>query len=470
MSGDVTEQSSSKHCSSNQVKTLDSPPPNSSSASSANRTVPPLDASVLIKREPEPVPEPEDPPSLLTGVVPETTPYSKSDGHGELKQRLSTRTDSSSSKWTGTEDELTLTAYDVIAGVINTHPIQPLEQDATDNTKVSSASPPSSSKKGKDNHSITPTISDSTATATSASCSVSSFTKKKEQHSLVKDLDEFSKVMHQVTQEQIEKERRVSLGAEVETPIYPNQSSDSLLPYRGGMGQSHPNNFRHKYLELQAPPSSRSQVNSTYQPNTATKSQLILPSLNDPPASNGNHLPVTPTTPLEHFSAFQLPLTANDSPVLHSPQPCPSHPHLPLAATASPVLRSPQACPPPPPYSSTATGICYPYNGTYLTSGSSEHWPHPSQSVQLQQHAIDTQDGLKDNILSRVSSCVVALAGRKRHNCEVNVLPPAKRGVLGPHTSGSLHRYPDNISTPYPTATPPYPNAYTGGASSCFPH
>lgn len=461
MPGDAPEQSSSKHCSNSQVKTIDSPPPSSSAGKdNASRT---SDVAVLIKREPESLPEPEEPPPSPPRVIPETTPHSKTESHGELKRRLSSKTvktDSSSSKWSGAEDELTLTAYDVIAGVINTRSIQPLEQDVDSvHTKVSSASPPS--KKGRENaiHSITPTVSNSTATSTTSACSISSLSKKKD--SLVKDLNEFSKVMHQVAQEQIEKERRVSLGTELEAPVYLSPSNG--LPYHG-IGQSHPNeNYRQKYFQLQAAPSNRSQVNATYPPKSAAKSQLVLSGLNDPPVSNGNHLPATPTTPLEHFSTFQsshLPLAANGSPVLHSPQ-HPLHPHL---ANGSPVLHSPQACPPPPPYSSTATGMCYPFNTTYQTACSSvgEQWPHLSQqALQLAQHTIDMQESRKDAISARVSSSVVALAGQKRPGCEMNNLPPAKLALLGhplpPHsnTSASLHRYPVHIASPYP----PYPGA-----------
>jgi hypothetical protein len=137
-SGDVPEQSSSKHSITTPVNTTDSPPPASLSDSEVNpsRTVPAL---ISIKREPDYAAELEEPPSSPLRI----TAPSKSDNHGELKRRLSShtiQTNCSGSKWNGAENELTLTAYDVIAGVINTHPIQPLEQDA--DSAHATASPP----------------------------------------------------------------------------------------------------------------------------------------------------------------------------------------------------------------------------------------------------------------------------------------------------------------------------------------
>jgi hypothetical protein len=239
-----------------------------------------------------------------------------------------------------------------------------------------------------------------------------------------------------------------------------------------------------KYLQMRVSQSGLSQVNTTYQPKSAPKpkSQLILPSLSDPPISNGNHLPVSPTTPLEHFSTFRsshLP-HASGSPVLRSPQTCPpSHLHLPLSVTGSPVLHSPQACPPPPPYSSAASGLCYAYDTTtYQAARSSvneQQWPphltshtHTAQALQRPQRA----EGFKDNIsLRSSSSSVVSLAGQKRPGCEANNLPPTKLALLGhtvpahSNTSAPLHRHPDQSASPYPTL---YPAPYPGGSS--FPH
>lgn len=318
----------------------------------------------------------------------------------------------------------------MIAGVINTHPIQPLEQDADNaHADASSASLPSSGVKGRStttvqtSHSVVPVVSTSTTITTA---------KKKDQHSLVKDLDEFSKVMDQVTQEQKAKERRVSMGELEASPpsVGPRLHGPPLY-----QGMSHPNenDYRQKYIQLQVAPPNPSQVDPAYQPKNAAKPRLVLPGLSDPPVSNGSHLPVTPTTPLEHFSTF------------HSP-------HLPLATNCSPVLPSPQGCPPPPPYSSTASDVCYPYDAVYQSAGSSiaEQWLPLQPHTALPRH---TQENV------RVSSCVVALAGQKRSGCELNSLPPTKLAYPPPPLSAPLHRYPDHpLYSPYP------------GSSSTFPH
>lgn len=419
------------------MKVTDSPPPVSRGGD--NNTVKTLiDADTLVKREPET----DDQHSSPTRVGAEFT-Y----GRGlELKRRLSQPKKTDSAKWSSlngaedTRDELKLTAYDVIAGVINTHPIQPLEQDS-DSPLTHSASPSSGIKLRDGNiHSVTAIASASATTITSLPVpppSNSTLTKNKDQHSLVQDLDEFSKVMHQVTQEQIAKERRLSFGTELEPPVYPNHSRTSrhLLPPYFPMGQScsvERNGDYYKYTQ-QAP---LPQVDSVYQPKSVTKPQV----LSDPPVSNGSHIPVTPTTPLEHFSNFHPP---------------PSPPHLTLTASHSPVHPGPPACPLPPPYSSTAT-MSYPYSHdpVYQTAASSVgEWSlqsHPLHS----QPTNATQEKLKDTLLARANSCVVALAGQKRPIQE-SLLPPAKLALLGhhPNTSATLHEYPSPtvVTSPYPT-------------------
>ena len=432
------------------MKITDSPPP-VSRGGDGNTVKTLVDANTLVKREPET----DDQNSSPTKVGAEFT-YS----HGlELKCRLSQPKKTDSVKWNslkGTEDtrdELKLTAYDVIAGVINTHPIQPLEQDS-DSSLTRSASPSSSVKLRDGNiHSVTATASSSATTITAPPPSNSSLTKNKDQHSLVQDLDEFSKVMHQVTQEQIAKERRVSFGTELESSVYPNHSRTARRldpPPYFPMGQSCSIERNGDYYRppKYAQQSSLPQVDSAYQPKSVTKPQVLL---SDPPVSNGNHVPVTPTTPLEHFSNF------------HSP------PHLTLTASHSP---GPPACPLPPPYSSTAT-MSYPYSHdpSYQTTASSVgEWSlqsHPLHS----QPTNATQEKLKDTILARVNSCVVALAGQKRPIQE-SLLPPAKLALLGhhPNTSATLHGYPSPtaVTSPYPTiVSSPYPGSST---IPPFPH
>lgn len=429
------------------MKVSNSPPP----VSRGGDTVKSLpDANTLVKREPET----DDQHSSPTKVGTEFT-YN----HGLELKRQSKKTDSV--KWSSlngaedTRDELKLTAYDVIAGVINTHPIQPLEQDS-DSSLTQSASPSSSVKLRDGNmNSVTATASASATPITSLPApppSNPTLTKNKDQHSLVQDLDEFSKVMHRVTQEQIAKERRVSFGTELEPPVYPNHSRTSrhldpppYFPIRQSCSERNGDYYHPPKYTQQAP---LPQVDSVYQPKSVTQPQVLT---SDPPVSN---VPVTPTTPLEHFSNF------------HSPPP---PPHLtPLTASHSP---GPPACPLPPPYSSTAT-MSYPYshNPVYQTAASSGEWSlqsHPLHS----QPTNATQEKLKDTILARVNSCVVALAGQKRP-IQGSLLPPAKLALLGHHqnTSATLHGYPSPtvVTSPYPTiASSPYPGSST---IPSFPH
>ena len=248
LSSDMSDQKSSKYCSNG------SPPPSSKCVESKAAAF----HNVFVKTEPET----EEPQLSPAKIGPEETSYSKSDG--ELKRRLSLPAKTGDiSKWSGsqdTRDELKLTAYDVIAGVISTHPIQPLEPDAESTvTSVNSTSPCSTTAIIQSN-TTTPTVSHSANTSITPSVSVAVVKNKKDQHSLFQDLDEFSKVMHQVTQEQIAKERRVSSGTEVEVGVYPNPSCPPQLhshPSYLGMGQSrqetNSNYYESKYIQVPPP-------------------------------------------------------------------------------------------------------------------------------------------------------------------------------------------------------------------------
>ncbi len=474
------ELGSTKHCnSSSQAQAAASSPQTATSDRNVNKTVIPAD---LIKREQDA----EECTSLPAKEDPDPPPLNKSTVHGPSKRRLSQSLKvDKASNWnslSGTEDtrdELKLTAYDVIAGVISTPPIQPLEQDA--DITCTNKSPVSSAAKAGESHPTTHSITPTLSAATTASLITHTTTltnKKKDQLSLVKDLDEFSKVMHQVTQEQRAKERRRrdSLASEMEYPAsqsHPAHLLNQSSPYLA-MGQpcplpSHQNNKNYyqqqqKYTPLQAPPA---QVDSAYQPKSVTKPQVILPGLSssvrsEPSSSAANHVPGTPTTPLEHFSAF------------HSP---PSH--VPLASNQSPGA---QGCPPPPPYSSTA--MCYTYGQESIhqsaaSSPVSERWSLPSHPQQVIQHSavsdqpITMQENIKETILAHVSSRVVSLAGQKRALNTSVVPPPAKHSVslLGRCPANSAAAacghggYSCPTKTPYPGGPPP-----SAPASVTFPH
>lgn len=389
----------------------------------------PADTDVLIKKEPDS----DDNLSSPSKVGPELAAFNTTTESLELKRRLSQTTAKTDvRKWgslNGSEDsqdELRLTAYDVIAGVISTPPIEPLEQD-TDISHIiaprNGVPLPSSSSSKAGESPITPTTSIITSTTTSVALPAKN---KKDQQTLDQDLDEFSKVYDLVTQEQKAKERRHSLANELEPAVYPRQRPAHLLdpppPYLT-MGQPGPlqlssqnNYYQHKYMQLQTPPPSQSQVNSAYQPKNV-KPQLILSSacVAGSPTSGANHIPATPTTPLEHFTNFQS-----------------SSPHA----------------PPPPPYSSTAVGYSYnhePVHQTVATSSTGKRWPLSSQQ----------QDSPKETILAHISSHVVALTGQKRPIHEEfngSILPPTKV-LIG--NSGHVHGY-HHHGLALPLA-PPYP-------------
>ena len=485
VSGDFPECAATKHTNNGSQGQASESSPQARTVSSESKNVIPAD---LIKRE-------QDGEDTMTSPAkedPEHPPFvSKSAGHGEAKRRLSQSVKvDKMSNWTsltGPEDgrdELRLTAYDVIAGVISTHPIQPIEQDS--DTACSNNSPILTTGKAGEPH--PPSLSVTPPTSTAAAPPLATHTttltnKKKEQLSLVKDLDEFSKVMHQVTQEQRAKERRRdSLASELEPASYQshpahllNQSSPYLAMGQPPSHHSSKNYYQQqKYTQLQAPPSA--QVDSAYQPKSVTKTPMMLPGLSgsvhtesSSSSTAANHVPGTPTTPLEHFSAF------------HSPPP-----HLPLASNHSPGV---QACPPPPPYSSAA--ICYNYTQETIhqsatSSPVTERWslptlPQTQQPVQQRPPMPDQmQDNSKETILAHVSSRVVSLAGQKRTIQELSSpvgAPPTKHpvGLLGhrPASTGAAagacahsgYSRPPG-STPYPGGPPP-PLA---PASVTFPH
>lgn len=437
------------------------------------------DTNTHIKKEPGDVDECLSPPSKVSSEAPNT----KTDDLGqsiELKRRLSqTMLKTDMSKWSSlngaedTRDELKLTAYDVIAGVISTPPIEPLEQDADNShtTLYNGPSPPSANSKS--DAFITTCSTMTTTTTTSAPLPTPAFSKnRKDQQTLVQDLDEFSKVYHQVTQEQIAKERRHSLASELEPAAYPGQSHQRPTPpyiavdRARQLSQNDSTYYQqHKYGQLQAPPSIQSQVNSTYQPKNV-KSQLVLPPacvMTESPASNASHIPATPTTPLEHFSNFQSP-----------------PPHHPLATPTNQTA-------PPPPYSSTALRFPYSHEPVCQTvsasSGNSERWSLPSHPQQHLQHSVlsDTpittqHENAKETILAHGSSHVVALAGQKRPNQEFNgsVLPPTKLqtpllnfGLTNSNNSSHLHGYHPSPGVPLVPA-PPYPGP--SAPVPTFPH
>lgn len=363
------------------------------------------DSNILIKREAA-----EAVDCSCNGQ--EVTPFTKNDP-SEVKQLLNPET---TSKWSSedTRDDLKLTAYDVIAGVISTHPIKPLEPEAVESSNAHSTSPAST---------VVTKLS-SVATPTPPPTLSVSTPSKEHHHSLVQDLDEFTKVMHQVTQEQIAKERRDSLASEFEA-VYDSHML-SPPPYNAAVGRpvSLKLQSRNFYQQGYTLSPSQPQVKKPFQPRTVMKpkSQPILPStcmLSDPsPSSCSNQVPHTPTTPLEHFSTFQPP-----PPPLATPMP----PHQ--------QSSGPQACA----YSSSA--VPYPYSSVHqpISSSISETWRQSAvqHSVLAQPHTCSQQGNLKETILAHVSSHIVAIAGQKRPIQEPVVPPPKVSSML----NSTLHQY-----------------------------
>ena len=381
----------------------------------------------------------------------------------ELKRRLTLplkvgNSATNSSKWTSlssgedARDDLKLTAYDVIAGVISTPLIKPLEPEADNGT----SSPLKLTGNKLPTSSTTPT-----ATPTTISAATPELSKNKEQHSLVQDLDEFSKVMHQVTQEQRAKERRDSLASELET--YPCHSRDPCLlsppPYISTGPIENTTFYRQKYPPIQTVPPSQSQDRCFHQSSAnvmESKPRMLLPSptrcvLNEaqPPLLSNTKVPQqTPTTPLEHFPSF----------------PSPPGTHLPHPTSQSPA----QGCPP-----HSSPSISYPYAGHdpmhHVSSTGNENWQlqqsvmHPSvvpqqtqgsQQLILQQQQRSamlqqphtSQGSLKETILAHVSSRIVAIAGQKRPLQDLTgspIPPPKMKAAMLGHstTSGPLHQY-----------------------------
>lgn len=498
LSGDFNAIKHSRNNQGSSKNAADSPPRTTLEEETYSKTASDssVDPNILIKREPV-TEECQSSPSKAGAKLPPFAMKNESQSHLELKQRLSQTIKSDATQWSSlnggtetTQDELKLTAYDVIAGVISTHPIQPLEKD-TDNASTNSHKAASSSSSStitstsgaKAGGGHTPRASVTTPTTSSTQKNTN------DQLALVQDLDDFFKVMHQVTQEQKAKERRNSLPDPLEPSVYPGPAPVPRLldppPYLA-IRQSRPLDLplqssstyyqqQHKY----SLPHSHSQVDSTYN-SKSIKSQLVLPTgqcvLSDPLSSN---LPATPTTPLEHFSAFHSPPAPPPHLPLRSPVTRTFPPtHLPLGPPQSPATQCPPpphlAMPPPespvprpPPYSS-----CYPFTDamhhqTLAASSSGEGWslpgPRPTQRSVLPDTAT-REHKMKGSALSHVT-----LAGQKRPIQELNgsVLPPAKLHDPQHSITSAGHRHSVHG---YPTSLPLPPYHTSSAPSLTFPH
>lgn len=401
-----------------------------------------METDILIKKEPES----SDTTSSPCTMAPELPTFNTSDI--EQKQRVPK---AGVSKWDSlkesedTRDELKLTAYDVIAGVISTPPIKPLEQD-TDNHSVPRNGISLSSSNSKAGNAPTSSVTTSVTASTTLPATSSAFIQ--DQQTLDQDLDEFSKVYDQVTQEQKAKERRHSIATELEPIVYPHEQPPHILdppprqrpshlldppPYLS-VGQPCPSQqngfFQHKYVQIRTP--TQSQVNPAYIPKNINPQQILSStcgSLTDSPTSGGNHLPTTPTptptTPLEHFSNFQS-----------SPHfvPGPSH----------------NQSTPPPPYHYNHE----PVHQTTASTPSNKRWPQlkqPLHSGLPKPNIVTHQENSKEDVLAHDSPCVVALTGQKRPIQEFNTLPSTK--VHAP-LIGSSHSYHPSSALPL---TPSYP-------------
>ncbi len=389
------------------VSTPPPPPPPLPPANSLE-----MDSIIKIKREPgcEATPPP-------CRTVPNLTKTDNSSSE-LLKRRMTLTLKPEDSKWKllndaeDGRDELKLTAYDVIAGVISTPLLKPLETDL-DTTYAGKHSKAAVNKPHCPPTPTAPVVPLSTLSSATTALKGST----KDHHSLDQDLDEFSKVMHQVTQEQIAMERQ-----ELKILTTPTSSS-SLPPYLPPIGQSCPLEItaqNHFYPRLQA--GQPSQVpplpNHHHHP------------FKGPPGGGGGNgsTPTsakTPTTPLEHYSTF--------------PSPPPHMPHPP------------------------SMGYSY---GNSTTSSMSERWPHPPQPHVTRQGVVSqhpgptsSQGNLKETIMARVSSRVVTVAGQKRPLADASV-PPSK--MKGPT---SLHQQ-------YPSApiSSSRGHPYQGPSSLTFPH
>ena len=216
------------------------------------------------------------------------------------------------------ENDLKLSADDVISGVISTPLIKPLEEEesmittpspplsasAPKNEPPSSSSTPSSSSSSYPSGSTCNNSFQDTGTARVAPVTTSS-TGLPANYSLKQDLDEFTKVMAQVTKEEIAKERRKSY------------SSTQLLsddPYRASQ-----------------PPDMTAQAHLVSPPpyhTTATTARPQQPMVSQPP---GHYFPAT-----SHPSQHSIPMPRHSSdmssfsvPPYHIPSATHQYPQLP---------------------------------------------------------------------------------------------------------------------------------------------
>ena len=274
-------------------------------------------------------------------------------------------------------DDLKLTAYDVIAGVISTPPIKPLEPEATDN---SSAKAPSIA--GQSSAPVLTPTSSQLPTAANGSIVPGS---RKDQHNLVHELDEFSKIMDEVTQEQTAIELAAATNKELDNfrQLYPSALSGDNL------GSFHRHKLSHLASQTQEPLQQRSLFSKEKTPVEHGRPNVPRPLslFNEIPASPSrkqHQVPHTPTTPLEHFSLPSLSPSRTLGAIGQHSQP---HPLTPHKTPGTPNLHTTHHHTPHPnaPHQHTPHPNT-PHQRTPHPSTPHQHTPHPNTPHQHTPH------------------------------------------------------------------------------------
>lgn len=195
----------------------------------------------------------------------------------------------------------------------------------------------------------------------------------------------------------------------------------------------HPQSLRLPGLSSRIDHSMSQQMSPTIRPTLHTP--ITTPGYQDAPSRcpistapaptgmNSQH-PQTPTTPLEHFSAFTMPPSQAPS---HVQSPTQSHQFFPQAASTIGSYQYSQTRP-----LTTAVSLSSPAG---LTTGVGANWRHPMQVHPPQLNSPTQQGSLKETLLAQVNSRLEMITGQK-------------------HTPGQ-----DNgFTTSHLTAGPPHPS------------
>ena len=482
-----------------------------------------MDTAVFIKREPDTVDYLSsaspcgDGQDMVTGAADFAAIKSDSEGH---KRRLSFSLKADPSKWGSlctlerdTRDDLKLTAYDVIAGVISTPPIKPLEPEGENGTSklkplaslTTGTAPPSTTATTILQPTSQATSPVTTPTTSTTSCCTSLPKVTKEQHYLVHELDEFSKIMDAVTQEQTAMELAAAETVYSEPSHEPSLVSPylSISPSCPPREISVPNNsfYQQKYPQVQAAQKQSQVVHQDYhhhqhhqhhhhqqqQQHSASmpaecKSPLLLSGvsgrlsvLSDLPSSSSSQpVPPTPTTPLEHFSSSSQ-LVPPTTPLEHFTSfSSPSHSYLTTSSAAragTSHLSTHPGIPHLPSHPSTSHLPSHPSTSHLPSHPSTSHLPlHPSTS-HLPSHPSNSHHPLHPVNLHAPPHPGATPHISPHSGTTPHITPhPGTTPRISPHQCSPqqvvCQPYPSTPPHPFPYNHPPDTNSYLSSGSA----